>query len=204
MSEINKRTRKLRTLAAGICLKILTPNFYEDFKVNLEAEEFPRPSTSIIHMIYGEKPLTGVEIGTGFGENALSLLDELSIERLYYIDPFVPYVDGEVRVQTDYLSKSEFTLKMLSKFKNVTFIKKPSSEAREEIPDKVDFVYVDGNHCYDYVLADLKNYYAMVHEKGIIAGHDLAWPSVRKALEDFCRANSITPILRSPDWIIIR
>jgi hypothetical protein len=202
--EVKKRTHKFRAFTAGVCLRVLTPNFYKDVKGNLEGKEFPRPSTRTIHRIYGEKPLVGVEIGTGFGENALSLLHELSIERLYCIDPFDPYVDGETKIQTDYLSRSEFTLKILSKFKNVTFIKKFSSEALGEIPEKVDFVYVDGNHAYDNVLSDLRNYYPLVDAKGVIAGHDLDWLSVHTALADFCKMNTITPILQLPDWIIIK
>jgi predicted O-methyltransferase YrrM len=186
--------------AASTCLRVLAPKIYEFAKDSFA--EFPRPSTRIIHRTFGEKPLIGVEIGTGFGENALSLLHELSIERLYCIDPFVPYWDGDVKNQAAYLSSSEHTLKRLSKFKNVTFIRKFSSEACEEIPKDVDFVYIDGNHGYDYVLADLRNYYPLVHEKGIIAGHDVTWSSVRKALDDFCRENEIRPFVSSPDWII--
>jgi predicted O-methyltransferase YrrM len=151
-----------------------------------------------------KKPLVDVEIGTGFGQNAISLLRELSIERLYCIDPFVAYADGEVKIQRNFLLKSEYTLKMLSKFKNVTLIRKTSSEARKEIPKNVDFVYIDGNHGYDYVLADLQNFYPLTAENGIIAGHDLDWPSVHKALDDFCRVNTIKPILLPPDWIIIK
>jgi predicted O-methyltransferase YrrM len=183
----------------------LTPKFYEVAKDSFD--DFPRPSTEIIHRIYREKPLVGVEIGTGFGENATSLLYELSIERLYCIDPFVPYScseDGVDKIQTDYSSRSEHTLKRLSKFKNVTFIRKFSSEACEEIPENVDFVYIDGNHDYDYVLADLRNYYPLIHEKGIIAGHDVNMASVRKALADFCRENIIRPFILPPDWIITR
>jgi len=210
MLAVKNRTRKFRELAAGTCLRVLTPNFYKYVKESLEnlepndAFEFPRPATRIIHKIYGEKPLVGVEIGTGFGENALSLLRELSIERLYCIDPFVPYLDGEIKIQIAYSSRSEYTLKALSEFKNVTFIRKVSSEACEEIHDNVDFVYIDGNHDYDYVLADLRNYYPLTRKKGVIAGHDVGWPSVRKALYDFCRMNTITPLLLSPDWIIIK
>jgi hypothetical protein len=40
--EVKKRTQKLRVFAAGGCLKILAPNFYEDVKDSLEAKEFPR------------------------------------------------------------------------------------------------------------------------------------------------------------------
>ena len=44
-----------------------------------------------------------------------------------------------------------------------------------------------------------------VNEKGGIAGHNLAQLSVRLALYDFlARANTMTPILRSPDRMIIR
>lgn len=204
VSEIKRRTRKFRGLVACTCLRILTPTFYEVAKDSLSYDEFPRPSTKTIHRIYGEKPLVGVEIGTGFGENALSLLHELSIERLYCIDPFVPYFDGGDKPQTIYLQSSESTLKRLSKFKNVMFIRKFSSEACEDIPDSVDFVYIDGNHSYDYVLSDLRNYYPLIHEKGIIAGHDASWFSVRKALDDFCRESGIRPLVLPPDWIIYR
>lgn len=209
MLEIKKRTRKFRAITASAFLRILTPTFYSVAKktlVDYETKEcqFPRPSTKLIHGIYGEKPLVGVEIGTGFGENALSLLRELSIERLYCVDPFVPYADGEIKIQTDYLLKSEYTLKTLSKFKNVTFIRKDSSKAWKEIPKNLDFVYIDGHHGYDHVLADLQNYYPLTAENGVIAGHDIDWPSVHKALGDFCRVNTIVPILLSPDWIMIK
>lgn len=209
MEEVKKRTRKARALAACTCLKILTPKFYIEAKsslVDYEAKEcqFPRPSTKLIHGIYGEKPLVGVEIGTGYGQNALNLLSELSIDRLYCIDPFIPYHDGQVNSQTDYLSRSKDTINKLYQFKNVTFIKKTSSEAFREIPKNVDFVYIDGNHDYDYVLADLKNYYPLVAKKGVIAGHDLDWPTVHRALDNFCEVNTTTPILLPPDWVIIK
>jgi hypothetical protein len=200
--KIERRTRKFRVFVASTCLRILTPYFYKVARDSIH--EFPRPSTRIIQGTYCKKPLVGVEIGTGFGENALSLLRELSIERLYCIDPFFPYLDGDDKPQTIYLQSSEPTLKRLLKFKNVTFIRKFSSEACEDIPENVDFVYIDGNHSYDYVLADLRNYYPLIHEKGIIAGHDVFWSSVHKALDDFCRDNKIRPFVLPPDWTIIK
>jgi hypothetical protein len=205
--EVKSRTRKIRAFAAGACLRVLTPSFYKIAKDSIEGSEnndLPRPSTKLIHRVYGETPLVGVEIGTGFGENALSLLNELSIERLYCIDPFVPYLDGKTEAQTDYLSNSEITLRLLSKYKNVKLIRKFSSEAWKEIPKNIDFVYIDGNHNYEYVLGDIHNYYPLLHEKGVIAGHDIDWFDVRKAIDDFCRVKSITPLIRTPDWIIFK
>jgi hypothetical protein len=202
MLQIKKVTRNVRVSAARACLRILMPNFY--WAVRDSFNEFPRPSTKIIHRTFREKPLVGVEIGTGFGKNALSLLHELNIERLYCIDPFAPYWDGDGNISMDYWSMSDHTMKRLSKFKNVTFIRKFSSEACEELPKNLDFVYIDGNHGYDYVLADLRNYYPMIHKRGIMAGHDIGWPSVGKALTDFCKENIIKPFALPPDWIIIR
>lgn len=205
--DLNEKTRKIRTATAGACLRLLTPNFYQVVKGridNIEHDEFPRPSTSLIHGIYGEKPLVGVEIGTGFGKNALNLLKELCIDRLYCVDPFIPYQDGEDKPQTAYLSHAKFTLKKLTEHENVTFIRKASSDAWKELPKEVDFVYIDGNHNYEYVLADLHNYYPLVKEKGVIAGHDIDWIGVQKAVEDFSAVNKITPIIRIPDWIMLK
>ncbi len=204
---INQKTRKLRSATAGACLKLLTPNFYQVVKGridNIEHTEFPRPSTSLIHSIYGEKPLVGVEIGTGFGKNALSLLKDLCIDRLYCVDPFIPYFDGNGEHKTDYYSRAKFTQKLLAEHDNVTFVRKCSSDAWKELPKDLDFVYIDGNHNYEYVLADLHNYYPLVREKGVIAGHDIDWISVLKAVEDFSKVNKVTPIIRTPDWIILK
>jgi predicted O-methyltransferase YrrM len=205
--DINEKTRKIRSATASACLRLLTPNFYEVVKGridNIEQNEFPRPATSLIHGVYGEKPLVGVEIGTGYGKNALNLLKELCIDRLYCVDPFLPYFDGEDKPQTAYLSRANYTQKILAEHDNVSFIRKCSSDAYKELPKELDFVYVDGNHNYEYVLADLHNYLPLVHEKGVIAGHDIDWVSVRRAVEDFCKVNNLTPIIRSPDWIILK
>jgi hypothetical protein len=206
--SLGKRTKGIREFAIRTLIGILSPRSLTLYEIaNFGCDDFgkyPRPSTRIIHGVYGGKPLVGVEIGTGLGENALSLLRELNVERLYCIDPFVPYRDGDVKIQTAYSSESRHTLMMLSKFENVTFIRKFSSEAYREIPKSIDFVYIDGNHDYDYVLADLRNYYPLVHERGIVAGHDMCFPDVRNALADFCRENAIRPSVVQPDWVIIK
>lgn len=49
----------------------------------------------------------------------------------------------------------------------------------------IDFLYIDGDHSYDAVLNDLKNYYPKVKNGGLIAGDDIRLVEVRKALEDF-------------------
>jgi hypothetical protein len=62
MLEVKKRTLKFRSLTASICLRILTPKFYNVAKKTLanyeDALVTPRPSTRLIHAIYGEKTLS--------------------------------------------------------------------------------------------------------------------------------------------------
>jgi hypothetical protein len=92
-TTIRKRTKKIKELAIHVCLWVLSPHsltLYEIANYGSDSVDYyPRSSTKIMHGIYGEKPLVGAEIETGFGENALSLLHELRTERLYCIDPLL-------------------------------------------------------------------------------------------------------------------
>lgn len=49
----------------------------------------------------------------------------------------------------------------------------------------IDFLYIDGDHSYNAVLNDLKNYYPKVKNGGLIAGDDIRLDEVSKAVEDF-------------------
>jgi len=47
----------------------------------------------------------------------------------------------------------------------------------------VDFVYIDASHDYDSVCADIRAWLPKVRKNGIIGGHDLTHPDVKRALE---------------------
>ena len=54
----------------------------------------------------------------------------------------------------------------------VIFIRHLSSDAVNLIPDNIDFLYIDGNHCFKYVYNDLKLYYPKVKSNCYIMGDD--------------------------------
>jgi predicted O-methyltransferase YrrM len=57
--------------------------------------------------------------------------------------------------------------------KNVHIIRKKTEELINEIPvNHLDWVYIDGNHQYEYVLKDLKTFFPLLKEGGIICGDD--------------------------------
>jgi hypothetical protein len=56
---------------------------------------------------------------------------------------------------------------------NCTLVRQFSVEAAKAIPDRsLDFVYIDANHRYEYVVADLAAWSPKVKVGGIVSGHD--------------------------------
>jgi len=52
--------------------------------------------------------------------------------------------------------------------------------------DSLDFVFIDGDHRYEFVKADIEAWVPKVKSGGIIAGHDYGWcTDVRKAVHEF-------------------
>ena len=47
-----------------------------------------------------------------------------------------------------------------------------------------DFCFIDADHSYESVLADIKAWAPKVKEGGCVIGHDIDFPSVRKAVEE--------------------
>lgn len=62
---------------------------------------------------------------------------------------------------------------------------KTTSEEASRRVYHTDMVYIDACHEYPFVLADLVRWWPTLKSGGILAGHDYAFPSVRKAVEDF-------------------
>jgi len=127
--------------------------------------------------------LVGAEIGTLRALNAVSIMQNLDIKHLYLIDPYILYDDGI----NEYQNRSkdlEIAQRRMKPFKNkVTFVVKKSEEALDDVPDSLDFVYIDGNHSYEFVKKDIENYYPKIKPGGIIGGHDF-----RADCEGLCRA----------------
>lgn len=148
-------------------------------KLGLDIRKYQlRKMNAFLKEHYKNKELVGVEIGVEFGEHALETLENLNMKKLYLIDPYCyydGYKEGDLGIRTENIqSDSEiFANKLLKKYSDkVVWIRKISDEALEDIKEKVDFVYIDGNHEYDFVKNDIKNYSKLVKQDGIIGGHD--------------------------------
>lgn len=122
----------------------------------------------------------GAEIGTASGFYAKRIVNNVPNLKLYCIDPYTAYPDymEEPRPedQADQDKKYEKAKERLQGF-DVEIIKKTSRDAAVYFPDEsLDFVYIDGNHTFEYAVEDIATWTKKVRKGGIIAGHDY-WTS---------------------------
>ena len=164
---------------------------------------YPKHSIRFAKKHFKNKFITAIEIGTFKGENAKCILNNLNINKIYLIDPWEEYVDYKEDKTKKVLDNAyKITKNRLRNYEDkVEYLKDYFSNVVGKVP-KVDYVYIDGNHAYDYVLEDCRNYWNKVKDGGILAGHDIAWKEVLNAVQDFCKENNLNFQVNGQDWWI--
>lgn len=161
---------------------------------------------------FKDKPITACEIGTFRGNHAEEMLKSLNIKKLYIIDPYEKYLeyknDGSCKFVDEAKIEAHKRLKKYGKNTQIVWIEKFSDDAINDIKEKLDFLYIDGNHYSPFVDNDIKNYYPLVRKGGIISGHDYNnsdWKDVVNAVNRFARKNNkeISHGIGT-DWVIFK
>ena len=128
-----------------------------------------------------------VEIGSAWGATAVlfaELAKEENLKPVVCIDLWEAY-DDLGRPTTIGFSSFEKTLKEHNLFEYVKPIKNISSEVLKTWNEPIGFLFVDGNHAYEYVKADIIGYSKFVVPGGIIACHDYGYfEETRRGIED--------------------
>lgn len=122
-----------------------------------------------------------VEVGTCDGNFSYELLKNTSCKKLYCVDPYKHYTNNEYPDGINDLTQEEFdtlyekTKEKLSEFGDrVEFLRMESIEASKMFENEsLDFVYIDGNHEYSYVLNDIIHWYPTVKKGGFLCGDDI-------------------------------
>lgn len=119
----------------------------------------------------------GCEVGLFRGRNARAMFRAIPELKLYGIEP---YDDQPTSTRHKTVPRYERNRKMMTerlKNKNIIVIEKFSEIAVQEIPyDCLDFVYIDGDHSYDYAMTDIILWSRRVRPGGIVSGHDYILP----------------------------
>ena len=201
------KTRRIRQFFAMAALKFFTPNLAAQIKdMTTRQSAVPRPFTNFLKSYYGDKSLVGVEIGFGYGYNAESLLTELNIKKLFCVEPFLlkKWMQGSTLIDA-YVDDKKSLFPKLVADKRVSFVHLPSDAAFSVLPYNLDFVYVDGNHTYDFVQRDILNSLNHVAAEGVVGGHDF-WRGyeVIQAVLDLTVKLKLAPTVDEPDFWFVK
>lgn len=175
---------------------------------------YPR---AFIRFLTKDKPLRGAEIGVWRGENAKQILDILNIDKLFLIDPYKIYdeytqgdLDGSSKLDKYAMADAyKDAINRVKKHKyKVEWLLTDSKTAKKYVYfEKLDFVYIDGNHAYQYVYDDIDNFFDIVKDGGMIAGHDADCYDVIKAVIHFMEDHKINKNklkIIERDWMIFK
>lgn len=114
----------------------------------------------------------GAEIGVCKGKMSRVFCWFVPDVKLYSIDPWVSNTDDPHDYANDHENNYAHALKILKPF-NVEILRMTSMEALNHVNDgTLDFVYIDGNHSFDYIIRDIIEWNKKVRKGGIMSGHD--------------------------------
>jgi len=136
----------------------------------------------------------GAEIGVRRGKFSRTLIQENPNLHMLCVDPWIPY---GIRYSAEKQeSIYQDCLKTLEGY-NVTIVRKTSMDAVKDVTlESLDFVYIDGEHHFDYVMEDIIHWSKRVRSGGVIACHDYHYGNnvdVVDAVNAYTHANHIDP-----------
>jgi Glycosyl transferase family 2/Methyltransferase domain len=145
------------------------------------------------------------EIGVWNGGFSEAILEVTKPKELVLIDPWdlLSKQSEEERTHkkhadTDFMGEMfQNVSDRYGQLENVTIVKGFSSDVLSAYPDNYfDWVYIDGNHQYEYVKKDIELAFKKVRAGGIIAGDDFFWKRnerlhVKEAVLDMMRRHGM-------------
>jgi len=176
-------------LSGKNCTIMLPEEFLEKEQMKMEKNVIINHTHDTIHLletyflvslIKDVNAKTVFEIGTYKGATTSNIAYNLMKDaKIYTLDllPFLDFTPGELFKNDTNISNAIVQL-----YGNSTqFDFKPYYE-------KVDVMFIDGNHRYDYVISDSENALQCVRQNGYIVWDDFSqiYPGTMKAVSDIC------------------
>jgi SAM-dependent methyltransferase len=163
---------------------------------------------------------TAIEIGTWRGDFANLMCSKLQPNKFYAIDPFALYEGYTDKPDVNEFGNQSNLDRLAEQVKarvagmlpngRSQLLREMSCNAVNQFADNsVDVVYVDADHKYEPVLADIRAWYAKVKPGGILCGDDYIEGShiekfgVIEAVKDFATEMNLTFAITTgpnPSW----
>ena len=163
----------------------------------------------------------GAEIGTWEGDFSAALLKRAKPKRLYLIDPWEHRSEATYeqaffgdRVPGGQAKMDAIHDGVLRRFGaeiasgRVRVLRCRSTDPLEGL-DTLDWVYIDGDHTFDAVKADLERFYELLVPGGVVAGDDYGmagwWDDgVTRAVDGFVAERGITPTILGNQFLFTK
>jgi len=118
------------------------------------------------------KKSLAVEIGSYIGASSLLIAKGLHNEsKLICIDTW----QNDAMTEGNWDSFSEFIKNVNTVKKKIETIRNTSVLAGTNFNEKIDFLFIDGDHSYDAVKKDVDIWFPKLKSGGIIVMHDIGW-----------------------------
>jgi len=136
-----------------------------------------------------KKEISGVEVGVLWGDYSKKINDYFKYLKLdlFLVDMWKATNDYEESAQKDLDDAYKRVCEYFEKFENVKILRLSSLEASSRFKDNsLDFVYIDGNHKYEFVKQDLNIWYNKLKTHGVLFGDDYSKSyGVHRAVSEF-------------------
>lgn len=149
---------------------------------------------------------TIVETGTWFGASAcyFGVAAFNSGKKLKFI---TIDIDKQYQEYAEFpgalISRSEKIRENIKPLKNVTYIEGDSLELSTTFKDNsLRAVFLDADHTYPFVKKEISLWFPKVMKGGVLSGHDVDWPGVKQAVDEFCVENKLTYQIINTSWVI--
>lgn len=161
-----------------------------------------------------------VEIGSWQGRSttaiAKGLIETSEQPRLICIDPFDPQSDPSA--QAVYQAKADFLKTQSSNLKNkfvenvshlgvfemITILEGYSTDFAKDFNQKIDYLFIDGNHAYEHAKSDFLDWSPKLRSGGIIIFHDVDFdPSKKPTGQEVYPGPALVVkeyLINSPKW----
>jgi len=151
-----------------------------------------------------------VEVGVDIATTSEIVIQNCpSITDYYMVDPWTPYTTGTCGC---YLKRSperwdeihQIACDRVKDFPQGRVMRMPSLEGAEQFElCSLDLVFIDGDHSYEAVMADIAAWQPLVRPGGILSGHDYGAFGVAQAVqESFPNGEFTTTYPQGSVWMV--
>lgn len=168
---------------------------------------------TVLSLVDQSRPKVYVELGTWFGASAIAVAR--SVRRWGGTVTCIDTWAGELNDDGGSVGgKSPLMLMSCARAMveagvsaSVRLVPAMTSEAAKYWTEPIDFLYIDADHSYEGVLADLQAWVPHVKKGGVVAGDDYnhpRYPGVKRAWHDYERMTGLLFALSEPEQHGIR